>query len=230
MNLSFSVIRESYEEMSQIQEQALKFFFDTLYKQHPEIRNTIEVNCGANRDLLFTQFMSSVLARLDQSDERNRYLKNVGGACAARGVGERQYAWVGKSLLTTLRHFFGKNWTSELERHWVLFIGLVAESMLDGAKEVNQALSLLQLAYSSEKQELSQLARRVARGILAQALEHEVVGDFRRLAQTKAHHLLTQALLEEASCAQSQIETHLKQEKQKWVEEVGPNPAFSPMD
>lgn len=211
MSLDKEKIRASFEIVKPIAVEAVTHFYETLFSTFPQSRELFgKVDMDKQRRALI-QSLVRIVDGLDDLESLQTYLRAMGSRHVRYGVKEEHYAMVGKSLLSTFRHFFKENWTSELEDQWILAIGFIADQMLEGAKTVTVAqnrqadLSAHQRASKVDTNDLPQVVRRIAREILYKALEDEMDGDFMKAARKKAAVVLSTAVREEADAVLAQF-------------------------
>ena len=63
------------------------------------------------------------------------FLQQLGRDHRRFGIVAEHYPHVGQSLLATLRHFSGPEWSDDVERDWADAYGLVSKVMLEAAEE-----------------------------------------------------------------------------------------------
>lgn len=214
MSLNIPLIRASFDEVKPIANDVATFFYKTLFGTYPASEALFDkTNLEKQKQALIASLVQ-IVDNLDNAATLVPYLKKLGGRHVKYGTKEEHYSMVGKSLIATLRHFFGRNWTSELEDQWILAIGVIADHMLEGAKEAQQSQPKIYEVNSStprgEPQDLSQMVRILARNLLFKVLEQEADGEFMKLARKKASNILTQALREEADLIQEQFNAKKK--------------------
>lgn len=125
MKRSFARVGDSGDEVP-------LFFYSHLFLSHPETRQMFPVSMMQQRDRLLAA-LGHVVARVDDLDELVPFLQQLGRDHRKFGALAAHYPAVGASLLATLAHFLGPEWTPELAADWEAAYGLVAQVMADAA-------------------------------------------------------------------------------------------------
>ena len=223
MSLNVAVIRSSFEMVKPIAEEAVSYFYDTLFNSYPESKNIFyHVDMDRQKKILFNSLVK-IIDGLDHLETLGCNLRGLGGRHLGFGLHEGHYSMVGKSLISTFRHFFKERWTPELEDQWIMALGFIADQLLEGAKQATAAAAIpvgtpvVSMAPNygkkaaeekaatekTENYDLPHVIRQIARSVLLKAMEDELTGDLRNVAKKKATHLLTQAIREEADHVQT---------------------------
>ncbi len=212
MSLNISLIRESFEEVKPIADEVVSYFYKTLFDTYPASQSLFDKTDMEKQKKALIGSLVTIVDSIDSTEHLVPYLKKLGARHVKYGTKEEHYSMVGRSLITTFRHFFGNNWTTELEDQWVLAIGIIADQMLEGAREFEKAQAssrVFEINSSTQRnepgQDLSIMAKQLARNLLFKLLEQEVDGEFMKQARKKVSNILTQALREEAELIQEQF-------------------------
>jgi NAD(P)H-flavin reductase len=108
------------------------FFYSHLFIEHPELRDMFPVSMASQRDKLLGALVR-VVTDVANHDALVPFLQGLGRDHRKFAVLAEHYPAVGASLLATLAHFNGTEWTAELERDWAEAYGVVAKVMTDAA-------------------------------------------------------------------------------------------------
>lgn len=127
-------LKESLARVAMHGDEFALFFYSDLFLRHPEIRDMFPVSMAAQRDR-FVQALVRIVASIENADELVPYLQTLGRDHRKFGALAEHYEPIGVSLLATLAHFSGEDWTSELAEGWKAAYGLVAQVMKDAAAE-----------------------------------------------------------------------------------------------
>jgi len=214
MRLNASIIKSSFEEIKPIALEAASYFYETLFSNYPESKAIFMQPDMERQKKSLVDSLIKIINGFDDQATLATYLQTLGGKHQVIGVKEEHYAMMGRSLITTLRHFFKNSWTSELEDQWIGAIGFIADNMLQGAKQKPTPVAATPSQptshfgpqiYKSEPHDLAQVVRQIARSILFKALDDEMDGDFMKSARKKAANILTQAIRDEADQLQNSL-------------------------
>lgn len=178
------VIRSSFAEAGKIADQVAEKFYEILWDDYPQsVALFEEVDMDQQKKALMGS-LSFIVNNLEDTDKIVGFIKEMGRRHSAYGAQEEHFDWVGKSLIKTLAHFFGDNWTEDLEKNWVAAYGLIADVMNQGLQE----------AASPEPRALNELASQLARELFEKALQEQAEDQFYQMAKDKAEELLRKAL------------------------------------
>jgi NAD(P)H-flavin reductase/hemoglobin-like flavoprotein len=110
------------------------YFYSHLFLTHPETRAMFPASMAGQRDR-FVGALLRIVGNVHQLDAVIPYLQQLGRDHRKYGVVTEHYPVVGPSLLATLGHFLGDQWTPDLAADWASAYNLVAQVMTDAAKE-----------------------------------------------------------------------------------------------
>lgn len=113
------------------------FFYSHLFLSHPETRDMFPVSMMRQRDKLLTA-LGQIVTDVDNLDDLVPFLRDLGTDHRKFGAIAGHYPAVGGSLIATLKHFSGPDWSPELEADWATAYGLVAEVMTGAAAQAEQ--------------------------------------------------------------------------------------------
>ncbi len=135
MSLNVDLIRESFEVAKPIADQVADKFYEFLWGDFPQAKPLFEnVKMESQKKALIGSLVFAV-DNIDKPEKLVPYLKKMGGRHIGYGTENEHYAWVGQSLIKTFAHFFGDDWTEELEGEWIKAYNFIAETMMEGAAE-----------------------------------------------------------------------------------------------
>jgi NAD(P)H-flavin reductase len=113
------------------------FFYSHLFLHYPETRDMFPPAMTRQRDRLVGA-LGRIVSNVDQVQELVPYLQDLGKDHRKYGAVAAHYPAVGQSLIATLRHFSGDEWTAELEADWTAAYGVVADTMVAAADQLAQ--------------------------------------------------------------------------------------------
>jgi NAD(P)H-flavin reductase/hemoglobin-like flavoprotein len=110
------------------------FFYSDLFLRNPELRDLFPVSMTAQRDRLLNA-LGKIVAEVDRLDSLVPYIQALGRDHRRFGTLAGHYGPVGVSLIATLAHFSGPDWTDELAASWKTAYEMVAHAMTVAAQE-----------------------------------------------------------------------------------------------
>jgi len=129
-----AALKNSWALVAKAGDEVPLFFYSHLFLSHPEVREMFPVSMAAQRDKLVGA-LGAVVSNADQLDAVVPTLQQLGRDHRRFSVVADHYSAVGASLLVTLQHFLGPEWTPELAADWAEAYGLVATVMVQAAEE-----------------------------------------------------------------------------------------------
>jgi NAD(P)H-flavin reductase len=127
-------LKESFANVARYGDEVTLFFYSDLFLRAPEVRGLFPVSMAAQRDRLLGA-LGRIVSDVDALDSLVPFLRGLGRDHRKFGTIADHYDVVGTSLLVTLAHFSGTNWTNELAADWKAAYALVAQVMIEAAKE-----------------------------------------------------------------------------------------------
>lgn len=127
-------LKESFARVAAYGDAVPLFFYSDLFLRHPEVRDLFPVSMAAQRDRLVSA-LARIVSDVDNIAYLSVFLRALGRDHRKFGTVAEHYAAVGTSLLATLAHFSGDDWTPEVAADWTAAYDLVAQLMIEAAKE-----------------------------------------------------------------------------------------------
>jgi NAD(P)H-flavin reductase/hemoglobin-like flavoprotein len=127
-------LRSSFAAVARYGDEVPLFFYSHLFLSHPETRDMFPVAMAGQRDKLVAA-LGQVVANVDDLDGLVPFLQQLGRDHRKFGAVAAHYPAVGASLLATLEHFLGGDWTPELAAEWGAAYELVAQVMVEAADD-----------------------------------------------------------------------------------------------
>jgi nitric oxide dioxygenase len=128
-----SVIRQTWNQIAPIADQAASMFYDRLFETDPELRALFAATDMASQRKKLIEALAMVVGGLDQVEEIVGDLEALGRRHAGFGVTDHHYDAVGGAFLWTLNRGLGDAWTTETAAAWTAAYDLVASTMRAGA-------------------------------------------------------------------------------------------------
>jgi NAD(P)H-flavin reductase/hemoglobin-like flavoprotein len=129
-------LKDSFAKVAASGDEVPLYFYSHLFLCHPETRDLFPVSMTAQRDRLVTA-LARVVSDVDRLDALVPFLQQLGKDHRKFGTLEGHYPAVGASLIATLAHFSGDDWTPELAADWAAAYGIVAETMIEAARSAS---------------------------------------------------------------------------------------------
>ena len=126
------LIRESFEAIKPIVNQAGVMFYDRLFTVDPSLKRLFRTSPEEQGRILM-HVIAMAVGGLDRLDMLVPVLESLGARHAGYGVRDEHYDTVGVCLLWTLEQSLGEAWTPEVCEAWAVLYGIVAGAMQRGA-------------------------------------------------------------------------------------------------
>jgi NAD(P)H-flavin reductase/hemoglobin-like flavoprotein len=131
-------LRECFAAVAVHGDELALFFYSDLFLRHPELRELFPVSMAAQRGH-FADALVKIVAQADRAQELAGFLEGLGRDHRKFGAVAAHYDAVGTSLLATLRHFAGPEWSGEVAGDWEEAYQLVASVMRGAAAAEDRA-------------------------------------------------------------------------------------------
>lgn len=135
MALNATLLRDSFELVTERQPQLVRRFYEILFERYPQVRPLFGGNSTAKQQEMLGAALVAVLDHVDDVAWLESTLKAMGAKHVAYGVTDEMYGWVGDSLLSTIAEVAGADWTPELAVAWTEAYGAISGLMRHGAAE-----------------------------------------------------------------------------------------------
>lgn len=126
------ILRTTWAKVTQYGAQVPLYFYSHLFLSHPEVRRMFPPSMAAQRDRLVAA-LGAVVANVDDLGAAVPFLQGLGRDHRKFDVAPTHYPAVGASLLATLEHFLGPDWTPQAAESWTEAYGIVAQVMIEAA-------------------------------------------------------------------------------------------------
>src|SRR5262245_29461867 len=124
-----ALVRESFDKVVPIREQAAAIFYEHLFAIDPSTRHLFRGDMKSQRAKLIAA-ISAVVKSLDRIDSMTDDLETLARRHCGYGVREEHYASVGAALLWTLEQGLGVGFTAELRDAWAHAYRLISSTMI----------------------------------------------------------------------------------------------------
>ncbi|MGB0684102.1 MAG: methyl-accepting chemotaxis protein [Magnetovibrionaceae bacterium] len=131
-NETIHLVRESFNKVKPIKEQAAELFYNRLFELDPSLKSMFSGDMKRQGAKLMAA-LSTVVNSLDRFDQVIPELERMGIRHAGYGVRADHYATVGEALLWTLEQGLGPDCTPDVKTAWVEAFNVIADTMIDAA-------------------------------------------------------------------------------------------------
>jgi hemoglobin-like flavoprotein len=128
-------IEDSFEKAKPIAADVAAKFYEILWVDYPQ---STDLFAGANMDKQKVALMTSLTQIVDHVRDPEwltEYLYQMGVRHMQYDTQPEHFDWVGASLLKTFAHFFGDDWTDELQQNWLEAYQAISGLMLAGLND-----------------------------------------------------------------------------------------------
>ncbi|MBW0104791.1 globin domain-containing protein [Pseudonocardia sp. KRD291] len=122
------LIRSSFAAVEPQAEELGKHFYSTLFSRAPETRDLFPVNMEVQRSRLLRALVH-VVQMVDQPDDLQPFLQQLGRDHRKFGVLSQHYDAVGEALISAIATHSGTAWTPEVDKAWNNAYDIVADAM-----------------------------------------------------------------------------------------------------
>jgi NAD(P)H-flavin reductase/hemoglobin-like flavoprotein len=127
-------LKENFNRVAQHGDQIALFFYSDLFLRYPATRDLFPVSMAVQRDRLL-QALGTIVSSADRIEEIAPFIQELGRDHRKFGALAEHFGPVGESLLATLAHFSGPDWTPELAEDWSAAYQIIARVMIGAAEE-----------------------------------------------------------------------------------------------
>jgi len=127
-------LKDSFSKVAMYGDEVPLFFYSDLFIRNPDVRDLFPISMRAQRDHLLAA-LGQIVSAFDRADELSAFLAGLGRDHRKFGAIAEHYDAVKDSLLTTIEHFCGDEWTPELAADWNTAYQTIADVMIAAAKK-----------------------------------------------------------------------------------------------
>lgn len=128
------LVKESWEKVVPIKEQAAELFYGKLFELDPALKPMFKGNMQEQGRKL-TAMINTAVNGLDRLDAIVPAVQDLGRRHVAYGVTDSHYDTVGTALIWTLEKGLGPVFTPACKEAWVSVYGVLAGTMKSAAAE-----------------------------------------------------------------------------------------------
>lgn len=129
MALNVDLLRTSFALVVEREPEVTHRFYDVLFRKYPAVQPLFGRHSRPDQERMLRDMLVAVMDHLEDGPWLQSQLGALGAKHSQYGVRSEMYAWVGDSLLETLKEVAGDAWTPELAAAWTDAYGAVAELM-----------------------------------------------------------------------------------------------------
>jgi NAD(P)H-flavin reductase/hemoglobin-like flavoprotein len=130
--LDVARIKDNFARVATHGDEVALFFYSDLFLRYPETRELFPVSMAAQRDHLLGA-LARIVAEVDSITQLTEFLQELGRDHRKFGTIAGHYEPVGASMMATLAHFSGPDWTDELAADWEAAYQLISGVMIESA-------------------------------------------------------------------------------------------------
>jgi hemoglobin-like flavoprotein len=133
-----ALVQKSFEKVMPIADTAASLFYARLFELDPSVEKLFRGDMKQQGRMLMSMIATAVRG-LNDTPTLLTVLKALGRRHEGYGVNDGHYDTVGKSLLWTLEHGLGPDFTPDVRDAWVAAYTLMARTMQGAAREIREA-------------------------------------------------------------------------------------------
>lgn len=124
------LVQESFAKLIPVAHETSALFYSNLFINAPELRPLFKGDIQ-EQEKKFITMLAYIVSSLDNLNELDEMLSNLGKRHRAYKIEEHHYDVVRVSLLATIGQKFNEDFTPELETAWSNFYNMLADKMKD---------------------------------------------------------------------------------------------------
>ena len=129
------LIQETWQQIAPIADAAATVFYNRLFEIDPSLKPLFAKTDMDRQGQKLMQAINHVVAGLRAPEALMPVLQDLGRRHAGYGVTEGHYDTVGAALLWTLEKGLGDSWSDDASEAWAAAYALIAEVMIEAARE-----------------------------------------------------------------------------------------------
>lgn len=142
MSLNVAALEQSFARVKPQAHEFVASFYNTLFTDHPEAQSLFAHSDMAKQQVMLLNALVFVVENLRQTDKLTEALHGLGARHVKYGALPAHYPLVGKTLLKTLEHYLGSDWSEEVKQAWTEGYGAITALMLEGSEYPEDILKL----------------------------------------------------------------------------------------
>ena len=134
MTLNINLLENSFDR---VKHDAVKFsasFYNKLFDYHPELKPLFAKTDLVAQEKKLIVSLEIIVENLRNPEQLTMALKSLGAYHQQVGTIKEHYPFVGQALVETFAEYLGNRWDRHTHKAWLDAYGVIAETMLEGAK------------------------------------------------------------------------------------------------
>jgi len=113
-------------------------FYQMLEDTYPESKILFQSAKMNVQKMEFERAFYHILSLLDQPEELQKYLHDIGIRHMTYGILAIHYPMITQTLILTLKSLFAEQWNGDIEKNWKDLIQTILKQMLNGVHSVDK--------------------------------------------------------------------------------------------
>lgn len=134
MTLNINLVENSFNLIKHDAVQFSASFYNKLFDYHPELLPLFAKTDLAAQEKKLIVSLEIIVENLRNPETLSMALKSLGAYHQKVGTMKEHYPFVGQALVETFAEYLGDKWNSDTHQAWLEAYSLIAEIMLEGAK------------------------------------------------------------------------------------------------
>jgi len=140
MALETNILETSFDLIAPHGDELMDEFYGRLFEAAPAVRPLFPEDMRKQKSMLLSVLVL-VRKSLRDLDRLVPALHSLGARHVAYGAKAEHYPVVGAALIASMAAVAGDAWTEEIEQAWTTAYGLIADVMVEGAREAELELA-----------------------------------------------------------------------------------------
>jgi len=138
MTFDPKIIEDSFAVAKPIAADVADKFYEILWTDYPQSKALFANANMAKQKVALMNSLGQIVDHIRDAEWLTDYLYKLGERHAPYGTQPEHFDWVGASLLKSFAHFFGDDWTDELQQNWIGAYQAIAGLMLPGLSDAQK--------------------------------------------------------------------------------------------
>ena len=134
MTLNIKLLENSFDRVKDDSVNFSASFYSKLFHYHPELKPLFEKADLATQEKKLVVSLAVIVENLRNPQQLTMALKSLGAYHQQVGTIREHYPYVGQAIVETFAEYLGSRWDSNTHKAWLDAYNLIAEIMLEGAK------------------------------------------------------------------------------------------------
>ena len=134
MTLNIRLLENSFDRVKHDSVNFSASFYSKLFYYHPELKPLFEKADLAAQERKLIVSLAVIVENLRNPQELTMALKSLGAYHQQVGTIREHYPFVGQALVETFAEYLGNKWDLNTNQAWLEAYNLIAEIMLEGAR------------------------------------------------------------------------------------------------